>query len=357
MTRNKMVKHVVAGILTAVMLMTGVSILLNNEAHATGLAEMPASEDDKVWYVQTSGSDFKALYITQNKTAPTKEGYLFGGWYKDQGSTVITAETAGDVADSDTVYAKFVPAYVLSIKAQNYAATAETSDMTGSTTSRVVSSIDESLLYSEVGFEVEIKGKDPVSVPITKVWKKLAVGTGESKKTYEASQIFGKTAKHFFVLNITDIPETKWGEAIYVRPYWVTEDGTKVEGLSKYVFVEDGVKGYISVPINLNNVTKGMAAGFLKVDYDSSLTFKECVVGRVFEEMEINCQDSSVKCVGNVSTLADVKKDDMYITLRFEMPKGAQLEEQDFYKFAVSAEDFISVNENDVTLNVWDIQY
>ena len=148
--------------------------------------------------------------------------------------------------------------------------------------------------------------------------------------------------------------------SLYVRPYWITEDGTKVEGLGKYVYVEDGLKNYISVPLNLNNVTEGIAAGVLKVSYDKSrLKFVESIDGRVFDDMKISAhEDSKIACVGNVSTIQNVKKNDMYITLRFEVTDGIALEDRtSLYQFAISAEDFANENENDVNLKVWDVQY
>lgn len=358
MKKNKMMKRVVTLIMTAIMLVVGVNISPKkaNAAGATELTEI-STENDKVLYEEMTVAEFEKFYGDDKKVAPTKEGYLFGGWYLDS-ALENPVVSKSDVTRN--VYAKFVPAYVLSVKAQNYASTKATggeASEDNKTTTRVVASVDESLLYQEVGFKVILPGKDEViTKKTTKVWEKLAVGTGDSQKTYETTKIFGKASKYFFVLNVNNIPETKWGDAIYVRPYWITEDGTEVEGLGKHVYTEDGVKGYISVPINLKNVTEGMAAGVLKVTYDSSLTFKESVTGRVFEEMEINAQSSYVKCVGNVSTLADVKKDDIYITLRFEVSKTMEARD-DFYKFVVSEEDFASVNEGDVTFNVWDVQY
>lgn len=359
MKKNKMMKRLVMGIVTAVILLSGVIVSPKeaNEAEAVALSE------DKVCYDDKTGSEFKNFYLTQEKTAPTKAGYLFGGWYKDQGATPITAETAESVGDNDTVYAKFVPAYVLSVKSQNYASTAESTNKTNKTTTRVVSTVDESLLYSEVGFKGLVNGKE-FKVNTTKVWEKLAVGTGTNRTEYEATNIFGKVSKYFFVLNINDIPETKWGDQIYVRPYWITEDGTEVEGLGKYVYVEDGLKGYISVPVNLNNVTAGIGAGVIEVDYDETkLEYVECVAGRVFEEMNAADKVAAdgnkyVRCVGNVETLADVTEDDMYITLRFEVIENKTLTSRTApYQFIVSEEDFTNVDETKVTLKVWDVQY
>lgn len=370
MRKKKMMKRVVTGIMVAVILVSGVVVLPKeaNAAETTGLSEIPTA-DDKVLPVQVSVADFNTFYGETEKIAPTKEGYLFGGWYLDETLTnAIKSKT--DVQEKETVYAKFVPAYVLSVKAQNYASTEPTDGAateTNQTTTRVISTVDN-LSYQEVGFEVHIEGKEAVVVNTTKVWEKLAVGkNGDANYTeYGTDPVFGKASTYFFVLNVNKIPETKWDEAIYVRPYWITEDGTKVEGLSKYVYTEDGIKKYISVPINLNNMTEGVAAGVLKVSYDDSkMDFVESVVGKVFGEMEINPQTGVVTCVGNVDTLTDTTENDMYITLRFsvkdtEKPLAQRVvddQTDETYKFAVSAENFASIKEVAVTINVWDVQY
>lgn len=362
MKMKKIVKSVMVGILTVAITMTGfvVSPTEADEAEAVALAE------DKVCYDETTVEDFTKLYVTQGKKAPTKEGYLFGGWYKDKGTTPITA--ASDVTDNDTVYAKFVPAYVLSVKSQNYANTkaSESGNPSASntTTTRVVSTVDESLLYREVGFKVVINEQEFESKS-NKVWRKLAVGTGTNRTEHEATNLFGEVSKYFFVLNINDIPETKWGDQIYVRPYWITEDGTEVEGLGKYVYIEDGLKKYISVPINLNNVTEGVAAGVLEVDYDETkLKYVECLTGRVFGEMAAADKETDgnkyVRCVGNVEkvTDGDVTEDDMFITLRFEVIADETLTSREApYEFSISDEGFVNVKEETVNLNVWDVQY
>lgn len=354
MKKNKMMKCVVTGVMTVAILLSGIVISPKDakEAKAVALTE------DKVGYDEFTGKDFKELYGAQPKKAPTKEGYLFAGWYFDEGTNVIKETNSDSIQDGDTVYAKFVPAYVLSVKSQNYADTTESANKTNTTTTRVISTVDN-LLYGEVGFSGLVNGKE-FEIKTTKVWDTLSVGKTGNTKEYGPDKVFGEVSDYYFVLNIQNIPEAQWAEQMYVRPYWVTEDGTKVQGLGKYVYVEDGVKGYISVPVNLNNVTEGMAAGVLRVSYDKDrLEFKESVTGRVFDEMKISAhEDSKIACVGNVSTLQDVTKDDMYITLRFKVTDGISLEDRtSLYQFAISAEDFANVDEEDVNLKVWDVQY
>ena len=356
MNMKKMIKSVIAGVMATAIILTGVIVSPKEASEAQAVA---LSGEDKVYYDAKTGAEFKNLYLTQDKTAPVKTGYLFGGWYLDEGTTVITETDASSISDNATVYAKFVPAYVLSVKSQNYAGTvASASGTANKTTTRVVSTVDESLLYKEVGFELLVNGKN-VTKASTKVWEKLDVGGTD----YGAETVFGTTSEYFFVLNIKNIPETNWADQIYARPYWITEDGTIVKGLGKYVYVEDGLKNYISVPINLHNVTEGVAAGVLEVDYDETkLRYVECLTGRVFEEMVVAEKETdsnkSVRCVGNVTELANVKEDDMYITLRFDVTAEETLTSREApYQFTISDEDFANLEEDDVNLKVWDVQY
>ncbi len=360
MKLNKVMRCVKVGFLTVVILLSGVAFLPKQLEQVEAAA---LSGEDKVYYDQKTGAEFKELYVNQGKKAPVKEGYLFGGWYLDEGVTAITPQTdLGAITDNSIVYAKFVPAYVLSVKSQNYSSTKESEGgtplATNKTTTRIVSTVDKSLLYSEVGFKVLINGRE-IQKSSTKVWEKLTVGNEE----HAATKVFGDVSEYFFVLNINNIPETKWADQIYARPYWITEDGTEVEGLGKYVYVEDGLKNYISVPVNLHNVTDSIAAGILQVDYDETkLQYVGCITGRIFEETEASDRETDgnkyVKCVANVESLADVMKDDMYITLRFEVIADETLTSRETpYQFIVKGEDFVNVEETEVSLKVWDVQY
>ena len=102
----------------------------------------------------------------------------------------------------NSLTAKFVPAYVLSVKSQNYADTKATASGTPSesnkTTTRVVSTVDKSLLYNEVGFEVVINGQTFGSKS-NKVWEKLKVG----ETAYDAKTLYGTVSEYFFVLNLS----------------------------------------------------------------------------------------------------------------------------------------------------------
>ena len=102
-----------------------------------------AVAEDKVIYEEVGS--IANYWKADNKTAPVKAGYVFGGWFKTSTANAVGAEAyvnggatsyyaplkstelnTDEDADCDytgTAYAKFVPAQVLSVKAQNSAAT------------------------------------------------------------------------------------------------------------------------------------------------------------------------------------------------------------------------------------------
>lgn len=342
--KNHILKKMIIGCLAAVMIMSGMNVYAAVEVQNT------------VSYEAYKAEVFAEAFTT--KVAPVKDGYFFGGWYKDADGTEAIYATDNIENISGTVYAKFVPAYVLSVKAQNYYGTAYT-DGQDSTSTRLCSSVDNAR-YSEIGFKFSVAGGAEYTYPIENnmVYNKLSVKAKNNEVTkYEANKIFGESAKHFSVLTIEDIPESYWCKEMYVRPYWVTPDGTTVEGIGKYVFVDDGINNYISVPINLNSV-EAVAAGLMTIDYDETkLTYIGYNTGIVFEDMKAHNTGSTVQCVGNVNELANVAADDLYISLRFEMKNPNLIGSGEFLTFEVSDENFCNVNEDLIKMNVWNVQY
>ena len=207
--------------------------------------------------------------------APIVEDYVFGGWHQKVGETYEPL-TKAQAKNATTAYAKFVPAYVLSVKAQNmYGTTASTEN----TSVRIITSVD-SKQYEAIGFEVYLANKNQLfkndnkePLETSRVYDGIIVQTGEGEKDQKektASAIFGKASNYVGVWELTDIAKAHYGKIIYVRPYWITKDGTTVKGLAKYVHIEDEYKGYISVPVNINR-TKDIAAGAINMSYTEGL--------------------------------------------------------------------------------------
>ena len=291
------------------------------------------------------------------KSAPTLDGYLFGGWYQDiEGVKTPIKTTEQKDKATGTIYAKFVPAQVLSVKAQNHTATINTSDQSGITSARVVSSVD-SLNYKQVGFEVWVGERFIGKQETSDVYSNLVVKSTNGSTSYQATQLFGEAASKFIVLRLQNISERLWNEDIYVRPYWVTFDGVEVTGLAKYVYVQDGIDGWVSVPINLHT-GDDVAAGMVSVTVPDGLEFKECRAGVLFEEMNAVVNGNVVNCVGTVKNLADVQADDMYITLRFQVTDNTyKVGNGRFLDFTMKAMEFCNVAEEDVPMKILDVRY
>ena len=355
-----------AAFMTAAALALGVFFAVPTEAEAAG----NVITEDEVKYVEYSN-------CTLGK-APTytgvndNYGYLFGGWYtKDaSGKWDPIYDDADKAAATRGFYAKFVPAYVLSVRCQNYAGTTQDS---GLTAMRIVSSVD-SRNYKKVGFEL---------TKITKngdgTYSSATIGTNGDQETtetyyglnvytstgdtsparYSPQGIFGTASKYLTAWSVNRIPQAYFGTIICIRPYWVTPDGVTVYGLTKYAHVEDGYLEYINVPVNLNNAN-AVAAGLLNVNFDNGkLQFVEAERGVVFEEMATNgVQDKGiVKCVGNASDISGNKEsNNIYVNLRFKVIGGFKTGNNAF-TFTVNGENFGTAAENIVKdYNVWNVK-
>lgn len=355
-------RQIIAGLLATIIVTASVSITIPEvEAAETGSAIEVKTTIEYVDMTETYES-----YFGKQDNIPTKEGYLFGGWFEDSsGSTAI--KTLSEAQTSETVWAKFVPAYALSVKAQIYFNTTDSENDSNATSVRLVTSLD-CKKYQNAGFEIiDMSGetdREIKSDPMDTVYSALRVRTSETTtKDYTPQQIFGKlneSDQRLVVLTLNKIPETKWNSDIYVRPYWTTLDGVKVYGLGKYVYVRDGLDGWISIPVNLHTGNE-VAAGLVDVGFDSNyLEYQECRAGRVFEEVDANitADGTTVKCVGNVSELTEALANDMYITLRFKLKNNYEIGNgTNFLKFTMSNMNFANLGEEYVSMNILNIQY
>ena len=294
-------------------------------------------------------------YWSERK-APIKEDYVFGGWYKEIGDAYEPL-TANEAEETETAYAKFVPAYVLSVKAQNEAnVTADTDN----TSVRIITSLD-SKQYKKVGFDIWLANKkqlfkeDNTALETTRVYEGVMVG--DTPK--DADVLFGTASQYVGVWELTNIAKSNYNKIIYVRPYWITMDGTKVEGLAKYVHIEDDYKELISVPVNLleEDLASQVAAGALDVTYsNASNTILELVdveAGRILPEMSSKYTDKTIKIVGNTnSEIGEYRSGEcIYANLRFKKPTVNT-------EFNMELGKFCDWNEQDVNVQkVWDIKY
>lgn len=345
-------KKITAGLLTAAVVATGIFV-------APTKAKAEVTAEDKIIYDNTY--NMSEYWSSETKTAPIKAGYVFGGWYADEGNTPLTETTAASY--KGTVYAKFVPAYVLSVKAQNESGVTEKDGKTAAI--RILSSVD-SKQYKNVGIKLLLNNKNDKSPePSKQVYSGLEVTVGDQTELRTAKQIFGEASAFVSGWRIYNISDKNDSKIIYVRPYWTTMDGTKVEGLAKYVHVEDGYKKLVSVPVNILS-KETAAAGALQVTctddrfefYDAEDRFE---TGKIFAEMEYNAVDSkNIKLIGNAAAVNEAAAiDGIYANIRFKLKEGAAYEggTGDFAKFTVTGENFCDWSENDVAIDAWDIRY
>ena len=281
-------KKVLAGILTIALAISSISV-------------MAYAEDNNNQLIDESGSYAIGDYWSERK-APIKEDYVFGGWYKEIGDAYEPL-TANEAEETETAYAKFVPAYVLSVKAQNEAGVTADTD---NTSVRIITSLD-SKQYKKVGFDIWLANKkqlfkeDNTALETTRVYRGVMVG--DTPK--DANVLFGTASQYVGVWELTNIAKSNYNKIIYVRPYWITMDGTKVEGLSKYVRVMDGYTShkYISVPVNLLT-GDAVAAGKVQMEYDyKTLRYIGYDAGVLLPKMEVHVDESNgvIKFVGNAT--------------------------------------------------------
>lgn len=354
-------KKLMAGLLAVGMVATGIVVYPKQADAAVEVADAVIYEE---------GYDFENLWDEENPKAPIKAGYVFGGWYSaKEENAYLTKEEA---AKATTAYAKFVPAQVLSVKAQNKAGTGTT--VTDNTHVRIISSLD-SKNYDRVGFDIWlansvqlVKDNDYTkNAPLEtdKIYDGLLVG--EDKQEKKAVDIFGGVSKYVSVWQLNNIDAAHWGKIIYVRPYWITKDGTKVEGLAKYVHIEDDYEGYISVPVNLLNkdMAAQVAAGAVNITYSNAegkevaLTYKEVEAGRLVPEMESKKveNENTIKIVGNANEVGIYNSDEtLYANIRFKKPTGSVTDVD--VDFSTTIIKFCDWNEKTVGITEkWDVEY
>lgn len=327
--------------------------------------------------------DMATYWDTDSKTAPVMADHVFAGWYTADESEKFTAikEADGIPANTITTYAKFVPAYVLSVKTQvekkaEITSTEAADKISGneefSTFIRVLSSVDSGD-YKEVGFEILLGDAERVLevAPITKVYAGLKLSATDTSTIYPDDVFGGEAAQYFIALDMEDISIKSFSSKIYIRPYWTTLDGTKVEGLAKNVRVEDKYSDYryISVPVNL--LTDGatpaeVAAGKVTMTYDAtkftvakdSAAAYRVDTGRLMSEMVYNVVESNgvgtITFVGNLNTIdTNIAADGLYANIRFIRNTGYDEAKESDLNLTKTANEFCNWGEEKQEIIAW----
>ena len=321
--REKNIKQLLAGMLAVLLTIAGVAIQPN---------KVQAEDNAVVTYVEVQ--DYNSFTtLIQNHTAPTKEGYLFAGWYKVGGNSRIAIKAADEVTETDTIVAKYVRADMSGVGCQlNLAAENSTTRAM-----RIVSIVD-STHYSKVGFNVYgredgegvrdewmmYEHNSERQAVSTKVYSGLCVYKNETECDVRTpAQVFGSDAEgfKFTTMLLSGIPQADYSTIIAIKPYWITLDGTYVEGMGEFNRVNDFAEGIVNISVNLKQATT-IAAGLLEISYDkSSFRYEGADYGRVFEEMEIQeLTAGTIKCVGCVTdaTKNSDYANEVYVNLRFK---------------------------------------
>ena len=176
------------------------------------------------------------------------EDCLFAGWYADSGCVKPVA-SAKEISEG-TVYAKYVPKKVLSIKAQVIdTLTNDSVDDDAFAKVRFVSSVDD-LHYKQIGFKIsytKVGAENETTLPLEstsfkKVYTQLYyVGSNEEVMAVTPNEEFHETASNYFVAcTIKNIDPDNYETYFRVTPYWVTLDGEEIEGVTRSVTVADG---------------------------------------------------------------------------------------------------------------------
>lgn len=183
--------------------------------------------------------------------APTGySNYVFAGWFKceqcgnEEGHKDAEHEylecPIASTTTSGEAYAKFVIKDVLGVKAQFLVGT---SYATSESDMRFVTTVD-SLDYEEVGFKCVQNGVTK-RAKSNRVYKKLYASFTDESGNKEISTLLPtafseSTSKYFMAGILRDIQNADFGDAIEVTPYWITLDGTTVEGDTVVKTVNNG---------------------------------------------------------------------------------------------------------------------
>lgn len=245
-------KKIMSG-LFAIVLATGIMCLLgaNDEVVYAETADVVSAVTlEGVDYIVEKHTDIRDYRTDGYYTSPSIEKtditsatneWVFAGWY--------TNATCTDTLKKGTVsgegYAKFVSADVLSVRCQ---ISTDTQPESQSTLLRCISSVD-TLKYSKVGFDL-ITPTETKYMESSTVGTRITVTEDKTSNPCNYSPKVVDTESEYFYSAVEAIQQEDFVNGFLVKPYWITKDGTKVYGVSKYVVINDALnKSAIYIPV------------------------------------------------------------------------------------------------------------
>ena len=282
-------KKVLVGMFVFAMVLSGISMMehAENQVYAAG---NEGGETEVKYYVQQyEGTEVKAYKDANIAPVPTPSeeekkasDWIFAGWFTD-----ITCEMAlGETIEAGgTYYAKYVPAEVLSVKAQ---VTSGTNVETEKTDMRLVATVDD-LQYKSVGFEVYYNGATtPVRIKTTTVYSRIEAAR-EGVEYGFSPNIFDTQSEYFVTATLKNIANANFSKSFYIRPYWETLDGTTVYGVSRYARVEDSYLNIVNIPVRL--VSESTTATEVTVnvsEFSNYFTYVDAYGTSIFETIAVD---------------------------------------------------------------------
>lgn len=178
--------------------------------------------------------------FTAPKAPDDYSTYIFAGWYTDAECKTSLGEDVTNENITDTkAYAKFVPQDILSVRAQVTKGTVYDSTTSPDANIRFVTTVD-SLDYKMVGFDFAINGVEKYKES-DEVYRKLYALAQDGKvMNYTPNNVFHSMSKYFMAVTVTDVLNEDFGHGITATPYWITNDGTKVSGVTAVKTVNMG---------------------------------------------------------------------------------------------------------------------
>lgn len=317
--------------------------------------------DVHVWDTSLCQAE-QLTYKKQYKTTPPickTEGFLFAGWYKTYENGVF-GQTVSQPSEGTSYYAKFVPSDVLTVKCQVTEGTNAQGapGNTGKTDVRFVTTID-SLNYSSIGFEI-IENANTSS---EKVWdwsteevcETITGDAGAGVYSYSPS-FFDAASVYYATVTMNGVKAENFNNIFLITPYWITYDGVKVCGVSRYMRISDSYNGVVNIPVYLNDDTTISAGTTITVTSkmgssngltdDNQLTYQGYDVGTLCSNDDLTVSNNGNVITITVTGTEEINATGFLVNLRYK-PKYTWSSMQSRFVFETAGQ---TADETEVTV-------